>query len=428
MHKYFWYCIVLASHSYAQSTSKLANALSISTSEITAGTLSIGSGVSYTSYSFTATTSESQLSLDLPNSLAPLVTLTPESSPTTSTTAILVAKGTSTPSVPSVRSNIPCNGYSELCYRQYSNITYIGAHNSPFDIPSNLASNQDYGVIEQLNDGIRMLQGQTHVVNDTIYFCHTSCALLNAGTAEAYFTNVTTWLAAHPNDVVTILIVNSDNVSVKNFTVPLVSSGLSVYAYIPPLIPMSLTDWPTLGELILKNQRAIIFMDSGANQTTVPYILDEFSQMWETPFDPTNQTFSCTVQRPPGISNAQAMERMYLANHNLNTPLNLLGDTILVPDTALLNETNAASGYGSLGLAAANCAATWGRPPNFLLVDYYNGGNGSVFDVAAQLNSVTQTTNSSCCGTSQKSFGRRRTTQAGQILIPTSIIAGLLVL
>ncbi|MCJ1379064.1 hypothetical protein MMC17_002164 [Xylographa soralifera] len=306
-------------------------------------------------------------------------------------------------------------------------MTFVGAHDSPFAIPGNLASNQDYGVIAQLNNGIRMLQGQTHIVNDTVYFCHTSCGLLNAGTAEAYFANVTTWLAANPNDVVTILIVNGDYVSVRNFTGPIESSGLSKYAYIPPIIPMNLADWPTLGELILKNQRAIIFLDYEANQTTVPYILDEFSQMWETPFDPTNQTFPCTIQRPPGISNTQAMEHMYLANHNLNTPLNLLGNTILVPDTALLNETNAASGYGSLGLSANNCAATWGRPPNFLLVDYYNIGNGSVFDVAAQLNGVAHT-NSSCCGPSQKSLGRRRTTQAGRILIPTFIIAGLLVL
>lgn len=30
----------------------------------------------------------------------------------------------------------------------------------------------------------------------------------------------------------------------------------------------------------------------------------------------------------------------------------------------------------------------WGKPPNFLLVDYYNKGGGSVFEVAAKLNGV----------------------------------------
>jgi len=44
--------------------------------------------------------------------------------------------------------------------------------------------------------------------------------------------------------------------------------------------------------------------------------------------------------------------------------------------------------------------AKWDRPPNFLLVDYYNDGNfnGSVFDVAAEMNNVTYN-NQSCCGT-----------------------------
>lgn len=42
----------------------------------------------------------------------------------------------------------------------------------------------------------------------------------------------------------------------------------------------------------------------------------------------------------------------------------------------------------------------WHRPPNFLLVDYYNYGNpnGSVFQVAAQMNNVSYDVNS-CCGT-----------------------------
>ena len=42
--------------------------------------------------------------------------------------------------------------------------------------------------------------------------------------------------------------------------------------------------------------------------------------------------------------------------------------------------------------------AEWPRPPNFLLVDYYNDGSypGSVFEVAAQLNNVTY--NRPCCG------------------------------
>lgn len=48
------------------------------------------------------------------------------------------------------------NGYPEFCNRQYGNITEVCAHNSAFAIPNNAASNQALGIIDQLNDGVRM--------------------------------------------------------------------------------------------------------------------------------------------------------------------------------------------------------------------------------------------------------------------------------
>lgn len=249
----------------------------------------------------------------------------------------------------------PCNNYPEFCGRRYSDITEVAAHNSPFVAPNNAAANQALGVIDQLNDGIRMLQGQTHLVNDTVYYCHTSCNLLNAGTAQSYFETIARWVKSHPYDVVTLLIGNGDLVDVGNYTAPLQASGLARFAYIPPKVPMAIDDWPTLSEMILLQKRVVIFMDYNANQTAVPYILDEFSQIWETPFSPTNRSFPCTEQRPPGLSPEDAERRMYLANHNLNTELTLAGITILVVTVSLLNETNNDTGPGSLGAMADDC-------------------------------------------------------------------------
>lgn len=50
----------------------------------------------------------------------------------------------------------PCNNYVEFCSRKYSNITEVAAHNFAFVKKGNLAANQEYGVIDQLNDGVRM--------------------------------------------------------------------------------------------------------------------------------------------------------------------------------------------------------------------------------------------------------------------------------
>ena len=108
---------------------------------------------------------------------------------------------------------------------------------------------------------------------------------------------------------------------------------------------------------------------------------------------------------------------MYMANHNLNVQIAVAGISLDVPVSTLLNETNGVTGFGSLGVAAKNCTAVWDRPPNYLLVDYYNRGSfeGSVFQVAANANNVTYQ-RSSCCG-------KDGTTSAGIVFRGQSAIA-----
>lgn len=191
-----------------------------------------------------------------------------------------------------------------------------------------------------------------------VRLCHTSCDLLDAGSLEDYLATVAAWLKNNPYDVVSLLIGNADLLSPKTFAKPLESSGLRDYAYEPPKIPMARDDWPTLASLILANTRLVVFMDYQADQSKVPYILDEFGQLWETPFSPTDRKFPCTVERPPDLSPEDARARMYMANHNLNTEVSLMGSSLLVPNTVALNKTNAVSGDGSLGAMAGNCTST----------------------------------------------------------------------
>lgn len=342
--------------------------------------LPTGSEVSYISYSTTRTVdgSVTLLATSFANVNGSILFPSSTSSQSSSTTSFSILQGsvgasasssgnssisnlnftsTSTTSSATATNTQACNNHPEFCERSYSNITFIAAHNSPFVSPNNAASNQILPVLDQLNDGIRMLQGQTHYneTTKTISYCHTSCNLLNAGTAESYFTTIAGWVREHPYDVITLLIGNADFVGVGNYTTPLENSGLAQYAYVPPKVPMGIDDWPTLSTMILARKRVVIFMDYNADQTEVPYILDEFSQMWETPFSPQNRTFPCTQQRPPGLSPEDAGRRMYMANHNLNTEISLAGISLLVPTTTLINETNAEDGFGSLGLMTNNC-------------------------------------------------------------------------
>lgn len=130
---------------------------------------------------------------------------------TTSSSGENVTSSTSSPT-PEVTNTQPCNNYPEFCSRKYSNITQVACHNSPFITPNNLAANQQYDVTSQLNDGVRFIQGQIQwpTGGNEPHFCHTSCDILDAGPITDWLTQVKNWVAAHPYDVVTILLGNGN--------------------------------------------------------------------------------------------------------------------------------------------------------------------------------------------------------------------------
>lgn len=46
---------------------------------------------------------------------------------------------------------------------------------------------------------------------------------------------------------------------------------------------MRQSDWPTLGQLINNGTRVVVFLDSGADVTSVPFILPEFQMVGGLP-------------------------------------------------------------------------------------------------------------------------------------------------
>jgi hypothetical protein len=274
-----------------------------------------------------------------------------------------------------------CNGQSAFCERSYGNVTYVGAHDSYAVGATNiLGTNQDQTVTQQLNDGIRLLQMQALNQNGTIELCHTTCQLYDGGSLQSYLTTVKTWLDANPNEVLSLLIVNIDDLGPSAFADVFTAVGLVNVSYAPPNAVTVAADWPTLGSMIDSGQRLVTFLANGADTTVVPYLIDEFTNIWESPFDVTT-SFDCSINRTKGDPSTE----MYLINHFLDTVV--LGQPS--PNIDALDQTNAVSGTNSLGTQVNLCLAAQGRPPNFLLVDFYEFGGGSVFEVAATINGVT---------------------------------------
>ncbi|KAF8640702.1 hypothetical protein AX17_000358 [Amanita inopinata Kibby_2008] len=274
-----------------------------------------------------------------------------------------------------------CNGHAELCNRSYGNVSFVGAHDSyAIGQLNQLAVNQDQTITQQLNDGIRMLQMQAHTQNGQIFLCHTSCGLQNGGSLQDYLKTVKTWLDTNPNEVLSLLIVNIENLQASQYDAVFKAVGLDAISFVPQTSPLPASGWPTLGSMIDSGKRLVTFLDNGADPSSVPYLIDEFTNIWETAFDVLDPSFDCNVNRTKGDTSTQ----MYLINHFLDKLL--FGQP--VPDVDQANVTNSATGPGSLGAQVSTCVAQYGRAPNFMLVDFYEFGAGSVFQVAASINGV----------------------------------------
>lgn len=295
-----------------------------------------------------------------------------------------------------------CNGRAELCSRIYSKVSWIGTHNAPFigtADPPDYRVNQEKTVPQQLDAGIRFLQAQTQILVNgaedlgplgTLFICHTDCTIYNGGSLKSYLETVKDWVEGHPDEVVTMLLTNGDNVNISRFDDVLTDSGMKDLVFVPSTSPemLGIGDWPTYGEIIEGGKRVVVFLDYGADMARVPYILgefenkdsfewgaddclDEFTYFFETPFSQTDPTFSqCRLDRPP---NGSPDGRMYLVNHVLDKEIPLTD--IVVPDHEADYTTNAATGGGSIGAQNDLCTSTYGRVPNVVLVDMFNRGD-----------------------------------------------------
>ncbi|KAI7871703.1 PLC-like phosphodiesterase [Spinellus fusiger] len=279
-----------------------------------------------------------------------------------------------------------CNGYAELCNKPYNSLTYLLTHNS-YAFSANPAANQLCPINSQLADGVRGLKlsavkptnATSTVGPNSISLCHTACSILDAGPAINTLSYITQWIQQNPNEVLTIMWNNLGDFRTEHFNALYQASGILDYSYVQPV--GSLT-WPTLQELITSGKRVINFLDLGADQGELPWLMSQFNYVFETPYNNQNESsFSCVIDRPTNPPTPASM--MYVMNHFLYGSLSIGSIPIEIPQKGSANVTNA----DSLLKQSNTCTTTFGRHPNFLEIDFYNKGN--TLQIAAQLNNVT---------------------------------------
>ena len=293
--------------------------------------------------------------------------------------------------------DIACNNSPDLCDRAYNDVTYMGAHNIPFlrdeSTDHSLAGNQFLNATRALDAGLRLLQGQVHLENDgELYLCHSLCALLNGGRLSTWLSEVRFWMDQNPNEVVTIVLVNSDDASAAQFAADFQSAGIDQYGFVPSSTGAT-SNWPSLRTMIDNGTRMVSFIASITPDSTYPYLLPQFAYVFETDFEVLNITeFNCLVDRPSSlveVGGAAAISQsnyMSMINHFAYKPL--VAD-VLIPNVEEIDTTNSESTttVGALGTHVNQCRSEWGARPNFVLVDFWD--RGEVVAVGDSMNSIT---------------------------------------
>lgn len=305
-----------------------------------------------------------------------------------------------------------CNGHEELCDRRFDEVSFATSHNSMSVVGKQgwFLGEQGLDVEPSLDSGVRALLvdvwygratgagkvrtaarsyqealvvAREELGPDTVdaalrvidavapgdpggpeglYLCHGLCET-GATSLDDTFVDIRRWLAANPDEVLTIFI--EDHVDPEDIAAAALGAGLGDFVY----TPVEGVQFPTLGEMIRNGQRLVVMLESGDGRPDFPWLANGFDFIQETPYDfATVESFSCESNR--GAPGAPLLQ----INHWLN------GFTNLVSDARRVNAADV------LGPRVEQCRTERGMQPNFVAVNYAEIGD--LMMVVDQLNGV----------------------------------------
>lgn len=74
--------------------------------------------------------------------------------------------------------------------------------------------------------------------------------------------------------MVSLLIVNSDGFKPSDYDSVFKSVGLDSISFSPSASSLTFDSWPTLGSMVDSGKRLVTFLASGADSTSVSYLID----------------------------------------------------------------------------------------------------------------------------------------------------------
>lgn len=188
-----------------------------------------------------------------------------------------------------------------------------------------------------------------------LYLCHGFCEL-GAAPLDSTLRAIHEFLVRNPEEVMVIVV--EDYVRPRDLAAAIEASGLGEFVYREREGVDNGTVWPTLRELISRNERVLVLIESG--QGGVPWLFAAFEVMQETPysFASAADTLSCAPNRG-GTSGS-----LFQVNHWITTtPAALPSNAAVVNARAVLLER------------VGRCERERGVRVNVLAVDFYRTGD-----------------------------------------------------
>ena len=258
-----------------------------------------------------------------------------------------------------------CNGSNSLCSKRYNEVAYLTTHNS-FNAADQgfVFPNQNFGITQQLNDGVRGLMIDVYDQGGNAVVYH-GLSLLGTESFQNILIEIRTFLENNPNEIVTIIL--ECYVTSSVIESELINSGLMSYLYEKPLG----VEWDILGDMISNDKRLVIFSDVNDASFEQGWYHYAWDHCVETHFS-VNSINDFTNDYNRG----DATNDLFIFNHFV---------TNSITGTGLPNDAPSVNAYPFLMSRIQQHFSEYSKFPNFVTLDFYELGNG--LEVVDSLNS-----------------------------------------
>lgn len=280
------------------------------------------------------------------------------------------ANGNTRPRCSRIQPIIPTSKVKGLPFNKYSWLTshnafaMLGTTKSATGTFLLAPTNQEDSVTSQLRNGVRGLMLDMYDFENNVWLCHSfggKCFNFTAfQPAVNVLKEVQSFLQANPTEIVTIII--EDYVkSPMGLTKVFNAAGLSKFMFPLSRMPKNGSDWPTVDDMVQKNQRLVVFTSIKSKEASEG-IAYQWNYMVENQYGDEGMIDGSCPNRAESPPMNTSTVSLVLVNY---FPTN--------PNSSQACADNSAPLMKMINTCFQQDGNRW---PNFIAVDYYQRSDG----------------------------------------------------